>query len=573
MSRTAISVTPARMQRTLRRIFHLDALREGQEAVIRRVLAGRNTIAIMPTGAGKSLCYQLPAALLPGRTLVISPLIALMKDQCERLREIGIAAVQVNSAVEPAELRAAEEDIAAGRARIIFATPERLAGRDFVRLVTRHPVSLLTIDEAHCISQWGHDFRPAFLEIGSALAALGRPTVLALTATASQPVIDDIGTQLDLQDFKVINTGVYRANLHYEVEQVTSEEEKRARMLQRVREQDGSGIIYTATVKAANEVHEALVAEGLPVTLYHGRLPPGARRDNQDAFMSGAARVMVATNAFGLGIDKADIRFVLHYQMPGGLDAYYQESGRAGRDGASARCLLLYLHRDRAVQQFFLAGKYPALEDVVAVYRALRDAPPQGTAAWTLAALQKSLDRPRSKVQVALSLLRHQRVVRQDRGGALALLDHQLEDDALDALAQSYRQKREADRASLEQMTFYGQTGYCRWRVMLEHFGEAERIVRCGHCDNCERMQAEEHRPATVPMLVRPPLRKPNPEPLRTALFDAGASVKVPRYGIGIVEEADGRTVTVRFANGSTRCFLGSYVHAARSRRAVRQQA
>ena len=558
----AAPVGKAQLQRVLRKTFGMQRLREGQEKVIQSVLAGRPTLAIMPTGAGKSLCYQLPAVLLPGITLVVSPLIALMKDQCDSLAELGVAAVQLNSAIGSSERQEAEAAIRSGRARIVFTTPERLADKSFLDLVGTQAVSLLVVDEAHCVSQWGHDFRPAFLEIGAAVAPLGHPTILALTATATQAVIDDIAQQLGVKRFELINTGMYRSNLHYAVEQVTREDEKLARAVALVRATPGSGIVYAATIKAVEAVHEALAAAGESVGRYHGRLGASERHDSQEAFMSDAVRVMVATNAFGLGIDKPDIRFVLHYQMPAGLDAYYQESGRGGRDGEPARCTLLYLHSDRAVQQFFLAGRYPAQEDLADVYTALRRDPPEG-APWTLETLQQHLDRPKSKVQVALRLLRHQRVVRQDRAGRLQLNRGALDGDALAALAQAYRDKRESDRTMLEQMVFYGQTGYCRWKVLLAHFQEDEGFERCEHCDNCHRMAAQAAALASEPEPAPDPLRHPLPAAVRQTSFEKGATVRVPRYGSGVVETSDTQTVTVTFPNGSQRCFLTSYVHAA----------
>jgi len=386
----------ARIKRVLRETFGLTRLREGQQAVIDSVLAGRPTLAIMPTGAGKSLCYQLPALLLPGTTVVVSPLIALMKDQRDKLVEAGVDAVQLNSAIAADEAAAAEAAIAEGRAKIVFTTPESLADGTFIDALGRHRVSLLVVDEAHCISQWGHDFRPAFIEIGNALAPLGRPTLLALTATATPDVVEDIGHQLADSPLHVVNTGLYRPNLRYRVEQVTRDDAKLERTLALVAAASGTGIVYCATVKAVEEVHAALAAANESVARYHGRLGAGERHANQEAFMRGDVRVMVATNAFGLGIDKVDTRFVLHYQMPAGLDAYYQESGRAGRDGDAADCTLLFLHRDKAVQQFFLAGRYPAHDDLEAVYRALLEPPPEG--AWTLERLQEALQRPKSKV-------------------------------------------------------------------------------------------------------------------------------------------------------------------------------
>ncbi len=546
----------ARLPALLRRTFGLSNLRPGQLEVITRVMQGRPTLALMPTGAGKSLCYQLPALLLPGATVVVSPLIALMKDQRDALCEQGVAAVQLNSALSAEQRAEAEEAIARGQARVVFTTPEQLMQAEVIDLLATHPISLLVIDEAHCISQWGHDFRPAFLEVEAARASLGRPTVLALTATATADVAQDIAHQLGEHDMGVVNTGIYRPNLHYRVEQVAREADKLDRTVALVQAMRGTGMVYCATVKAVETVHEALRLAGESVTCYHGRLGKLERQARQDAFMQGEARVMVATNSFGLGIDKADTRFVLHHQMPAGLDAYYQESGRAGRDGADAACVLLYLHKDKAVQQFFLAGRYPELADIESLYEALQQPPSEG-GSWTLEALQSVLDRPAHKLQVALSLLRQQRVVSRNRQGQLKLLRGGLDGHAMDRLLAAYRDRRENDQNLLEQMVFYAQTGRCRWRVLQEHFDEAGP-ERCGHCDNCQRLSAAEAASASA---QTPTAQAQQVSP--GAVFEPGQAVRVPRYGRGTVSEADAEMVTVTFAEGRRRCFLNRFVQAA----------
>ena len=357
----------AALERTARDTFGLAALREDQRRVIASVLAGRDTLALLPTGAGKSLCYQLPALRLPGSTVVVSPLIALMQDQADKLEQIGIAeragAAQLNSARSASETAADCERIADDACEFIFTTPERLADPAWLEPLRAIKVSLFVIDEAHCISQWGHDFRPAYLEIGQALEALGRPRVLALTATATPEVVADIRKQLALPDMVVVDAGIYRPNLHFAVAQVTNDDEKLANLLAALHTDSadevdsGTALVYTSTVRACEEVYALLLARGLPVVHYHGRMPAKARRASQEEFMHGAARVMVATNAFGMGVDKPDIRLVVHWQIPGSSEAYYQEAGRAGRGGKAARCLLLHDLRDRRVHQFFMAHR------------------------------------------------------------------------------------------------------------------------------------------------------------------------------------------------------------------------
>ena len=340
------------LKKLLRRRFGLRRLRLGQREVIESVLGGRDTLAIMPSGAGKSLCYQLPTLHTRGTTIVVSPLIALMKDQADKLEERGVDTAAVNSALRERERREAMRRIRSREADFIFTTPEQLANPAFVEKLKANAIDLFVVDEAHCITQWGNDFRPAYLELGAALRALGNPTLLALTATATPDVIEDIARQLGRPRMRVLNAGVYRPNLYFEVLQTTNEAEKKQALLEVVRS-GGAGIVYCATVKTAKAMHGWLAEQGEEAQLYHGRLGGRERAERQDAFMSGAARTMVATNAFGMGIDRPDIRYVVHYQLPGSLEAYYQEAGRAGRDGEDARCTLLYDHADRRVQLYF----------------------------------------------------------------------------------------------------------------------------------------------------------------------------------------------------------------------------
>jgi ATP-dependent DNA helicase RecQ len=460
--------------------FGVRRFRPGQRELIEAALSGRDALGILPTGAGKSLCFQLPAVLLPGVTVVVSPLIALMQDQTEKLADAEVGAARLDSTRSATETRHELRSVRRGRRDLVYVTPERLADPDHLAQLRGQEVSLFVVDEAHCVSQWGHDFRPSYLGLRDAIRDLGRPPVMALTATSPPKVTDDIVRQLGLRAPRIVSTGIERESLAFDVDTCTTRASKEASLLQALRDAGGAAIVYAATIRLVDEVHQLLVDHGVAAERYHGKLKASDREESQRRFMAGEAQVMVATSAFGLGIDKPDIRAVIHWTYPDSVETYYQEAGRAGRDGEPARALLLYRPADRKVVSFYLASGYPKREALRCAWLELSRAAP---AAVPIARVGEACGLAARRAQVVAALLDEMKVAERKAGKLRKLREFPTPED-WEAFLSAYERRHEGDRERLQAMVRYAQTALCRVQYLRDWFGE-ERGERCGRCDNC----------------------------------------------------------------------------------------
>ncbi|WP_019874968.1 RecQ family ATP-dependent DNA helicase [Sporichthya polymorpha] len=520
----ASTPSAATIQKTAARLLGFE-LRDPQLRAVRAVLSGRDTLALLPTGAGKSAIYQVAGALIPGPTVVVSPLIALQQDQVASLADTGLGAVGHNSAASAAERREAMADLADGDLEFLFVAPEQFASTETMERLKAAKPSLFVVDEAHCVSTWGHDFRPDYRRIDAALAELGHPPVLALTATAAPPVRREIVETLGLEDAAVIVGGFDRPELDLTVRRFTEEEAKRRALLEAATEVSGSGIVYAATRKRVEELVDALRDAGLGgVEGYHAGLAKGRREAAHEAFTAGECRIMVATTAFGMGIDKPDVRFVWHYDVADSIDSYYQEIGRAGRDGDPAEIVLFWRAEDLGLRRFFAAGEIPAevFEQVAGIVAA--------DGALPVADLAARTELSDTRLTAVLNRLSEAGVVVVD-GDSVRVVTSDVDAGVAQAAAAEHAHG-ELVRSRVEMMRAYAETPGCRREFLLTYFGETFSGP-CGGCDNCRDTEA-----------VAEAAAEADPD----APYPPGCAVEHPEWGRGsVLRIEDGERLVVLF--------------------------
>jgi ATP-dependent DNA helicase RecQ len=471
----------------------MPSFRQPQRAIIDSIFKEKDTLVVMPTGGGKSLCFQLPAMLLPGVTLVVSPLIALMKDQVDALQARGLPAGLLNSSQTHEEQRSTLDAIRARTLKLVYVAPERFRSQSFLNALPKDAISLFAIDEAHCLSQWGHDFRPDYMRLGEARKAIGSPPCIALTATATPDVQQDIKEVLEMHEPAEFVAGFARENLSFKVRKIGSNTDKQEALLRLIK-QHKTGIVYCATRKSVDKVAEAIEPLAGSVIRYHGGLSDLERTEAQEIFMRRESDVVVATNAFGMGIDRSDIRFVCHYEMPGSVEAYYQEGGRAGRDGGPSVCEMLFSYADKRVQDFFIEGANPGKELIAEVFDLLcAESDADHEIRLSMDDLTERIGRKVNPMAVstAISVLsRHKWIERFDvpgrrlRGTRVLQLGKSGRDLPLDAQALAIKSER--DEARLKAVIDFAYASSCRQQWILNYFGEKDSQP-CGRCDGCHQ--------------------------------------------------------------------------------------
>jgi ATP-dependent DNA helicase RecQ len=518
-------MTDPRIARAAEEAFGYDELRPGQAEAIQALLDGRDTLAVLPTGSGKSAIYQVATLLRDaGPAVIVSPLIALQRDQEQAMCDMGLSAAALHSALSAGERESVLAQLTDGSLQFLLLAPEQFADDALVQDVAGAQPGLFVVDEAHCISSWGHDFRPDYLLLGAVLDALGHPPALALTATASPLVREEIAERLGLRDPALILSGVGRPELHLAVERHHEEEHKLAALVEAVGELGGPGIVYAATRKATEDIAGRLRDAGHDARAYHAGLGAKARRQAEHDFLEGDLQVIVATSAFGMGIDKHDVRFVLHAHVPESVDSYWQEVGRAGRDGLPAEARLLYRTEDVGLRRFFAAGgvRLDELEQVVETVH-LRDGRDLDTKA----------------LAEATGLTPHRTLLVVQR---LAEAGHWPPSDQVEGVVaravEAEERRREVERSRVEMMRTYAELRTCRRAFVQGYFGEEDPPPRCGNCDVCEAEAAGTGARAEI---------REQPGGTAASGFAGGARVRHPTWGEGTVQHGDPEKIVVAF--------------------------
>ena len=531
----------AKILRIAREQFGFDGLREGQEEAVASIASGRDTLVVQPTGSGKSAIYQIAGLMINGPTVIVSPLIALQKDQIDSIRESDIAdAAVVNSQQRVGELRETFERLEGGKVEFLFLSPEQLSKDETREKVFASKPSLFVIDEAHCISEWGHDFRPDYLKLGAVIEALGHPPVLAMTATASPAVREEIVTRLGMRDPAVIATGFDRPNIRLEARMFDNEGSKIDAMLEAVDREPKPGIIYVATRKNAEQIAGAVAERGVRAASYHGGMPAKERTAIQNGFMSGETEVIVATNAFGMGIDKADVRFVFHADVSDSIDSYYQEIGRAGRDGEPARAVLFYRPEDLNVQKFLNSGGQLEEKRVREVIELIQN----GDGPADVDELKDRTNLSGRKLAKTINRLEEAGAVEMLESGEVAIAEDAVDlDQAARQAVEEQRRRRDFDMQRIEKMKLYAELDSCRREYLLQYFGEEDVPLRCDNCDVCDSAPAEEE--------------TGRPEAER---FRERSRVVHRELGRGVVESREGDKIVIVFDEVGRKTLLLSAV-------------